>query len=237
MKRVLSLVLGTASALFIANAAYATGTATSGPIFQINGESIDTEDLNCSGGEGGKQICRGEELGFDGFSLQDWQFALDPDPSVIELFAIQNNSASAQSFVFSALLPVPAQGPQLSITGSVSGSITDVNGDGATLTDNGNPIYTSIIDGTFVETLLDPPQSYSAGAFGSQAIGPAGFAPTVFAGPVNTFIGVTIQFTLSPGDIVSFTSVFNVEPIPEPGTLLLLGSGILGLVAFGRRAA
>jgi hypothetical protein len=233
-KRLSSLLLG-ATALWIASVASATGTTALDPVFNINGNQIDNEALNCSGD--GKQICRGDELELGGFSLLDWQFALDPDPSVIQLFAIQNNTAAAQSFVFSALLPVPAQGPQLTISGSVGGSITDTNGDGATLTDNGSPIYTSIIDGAFVETLLDPPQSYSAGAFGSEVIGPAAFAPTLFAGPVNTFIGVTIQFTLSPGDIVSFTSVFNVEPIPEPGTLLLLGSGVLGLTAFGRRTA
>jgi hypothetical protein len=226
----------TASALWIADTATATGTTTNGPIFNINGQSIDRETLNCRSGDS-KQICTGEELEFDGGTLMDWQFALDPDPSVIELFAIQNNTAADQTYIFSALLPVPAQGPQLVLSGSVGGSVTDVNGDGATLTDNGNPIYTSILDGAFVQTLLDPPQSYTTGAFGSEVVGPASFGPIPFGGPVNNFIGVTIQFTLSAGDIASFTSVFNVEPIPEPGTLLLLGSGLVGLIGFSRRSA
>jgi len=153
---------------------------------------------------------------------------------VVLLFAIQNNTASAQSFVFDALLPIAPAGPSVTATGSVGGSITDANGDGVTLTDNGNPIYLSFIDGSRVDSLLDPPQSFSAGALGSATIGPASFGPTLIPDSADTSIGVRIQFTLSPGDLVSFTSVFNVRGVPEPGTLALIGAGLLGLARYGR---
>jgi hypothetical protein len=36
------------------------------------------------------------------------------------------------------------------------------------------------------------------------------------------------------GNILSVDSAKEVQPVPEPGTLVLLGSGLAGLVGFGR---
>ena len=36
---------------------------------------------------------------------------------------------------------------------------------------------------------------------------------------------------------LTLTSISDVAPVPEPGTVALLGAGLLGLVALRRRAA
>ena len=50
-----------------------------------------------------------------------------------------------------------------------------------------------------------------------------------------TDIAIQIKFTLTPGDQASFTSVFVVEPVPEPTTIGLVSLGLAGLALAGRR--
>jgi hypothetical protein len=100
-------------------------------------------------------------------------------------------------------------------------------------------MYEALIDGASVRTLLDSPQSFSTlAAFGSVSTGVNDYGiPTQESIGVATIanIALTIQFDLSPFDSASITSVFNVEPIPEPGTALLFGLGLVGLVVRTRR--
>lgn len=53
----------------------------------------------------------------------------------------------------------------------------------------------------------------------------------------NSSIGITLRFTLTPGDQASITSVFNIVAVPEPVTGALVGFGLLGLAVAGRKRA
>ena len=230
-----SLMAGVGVALLSAGAASATGVASAPPAIFLNGTDV-TAGLDCVTTES-TTSCAGQGLATDDFTLQQWDFNLNSDPSALVFFALQNNTAVEQIYVISTTVPIVAQGPQVVIQGSISGSVTDVNGDGASVLDDGSSMYSALIDGVNVATLLDPPQSVTAGAGLSNTIGPAAFGPALLAQAANSDIGLTIQFKLSPGDLVSFTSQFTINAIPEPGTLLLLGSGLIGMVTFGRRSS
>jgi len=102
---------------------------------------------------------------------------------------------------------------------AVGGSITF-----ATYFDNSNAAF-----GT--ATLLSDLGSFSGGAFSSTAYASLGSLSPAPAGPYSITLVTTVAHPAGTGKITSYNATVSV---PEPGTLLLLGSGMLGF-AFLRR--
>jgi len=166
-----------------------------------------------------------------------WDWTFNPDPFVTNNFTLTNLSGSTQTFTITSIANILPIGPASLTSGSIDGSITDIPlYGGATIsTVSGNALYTALIDGSTYQTLLDDPFSVTVpgSSGGSADVGPASFSNLL--GPaITNDIGIRIQFSLTPGDSVSFTSVFSVAAVPVPAAIWLFGSGLVGLIVIAR---
>lgn len=171
-----------------------------------------------------------------GFNMDSWSLSMDSDPFVTNNFTITNTSGSTQTYSLGTTLGVSPTIPLGAMLGSIGFSLTDNNGNGATMATSGVSIYRATIDGNVARTLWNPATSFTA-PFGSTASSTFFGFPTREAAPesIDTNIGLLITFSLTSGDSVAFTSNFDVVPVPVPAAVWLFGSGLLGLLGVSRR--
>jgi MYXO-CTERM domain-containing protein len=162
------------------------------------------------------------------------------DPSVNLSFNVFSGAIETTFTITSATVSFA------SITGaegrtSASVSITDLNGDGVTMHNSGgNPgAFSAFYNGAppggtvFHDLFSSPITTPIAGNTMTSAEDfPGGGSFANISGAV-TSISSRFQFTLSPNDMASGTSVFTVQQVPTPGAMALLGLG--GLIAARRR--
>ena len=170
----------------------------------------------------------------EAFFIESASLIVNEDPVVQANFSLQAGPSSGVFTVSSALVSFSTFG---GVTGSASAAvtITDFNGDGATLAPNGPSMYTSYYNGipgvgtTFAGLLsgdVVAPQFGSNNAFEDHNGG--GFWP--IAGSISN-ISSQWTFGLTAFDIAGGTSTFEV--VPAPASLALLGLG--GFSALRRR--
>jgi hypothetical protein len=147
-------------------------------------------------------------------------------------YTITNNTLTTNNYSVLITMPISPQILSGSKTGgSVQAGVTDNNGDGATLGQSGVlPLYTALIDGVAYQSLLPPgPTSVTVGSFLSGTLGPGQFGLPIPSQPgpnVLTSIGIRLDFSLTAGDSATFSSVFVVEPVPEPASIVLGSCGL-----------
>lgn len=185
---------------------------------------------------GGSYVLNGP-ITLTSFKINSWSSSYSNDPFVTNNLNVTNTTGSTQTFMVNVTSPVVPQAAPTQLSGSIGLTLTNGSSpSGATLgSSSPNAVYTALIDGASVQTLFNNPFTLScAAAFCSNSNNTSFGIPTpISGGAANTSIGITIQFTLSPGASAGVTSVFNV--VPEPATVALVGVGILALVSLGRR--
>lgn len=107
------------------------------------------------------------------------------------------------------------------------GGVTDGTVTYATYFDNSNAAF-----GT--GTLLSDLGSFSGGAFSGSAVASLSSLGTTPTGPYSLTMVTTVSNTAGAGKITSYNATVSV---PEPSTILLLGSGMLGFAFLRRRKA
>ena len=183
---------------------------------------------------------------FNGGAIWDlgWDLTVNQDPTIFGSLSLTNLTNTTRSFSLSLMLPItPAFSPSL-FGGSLSATVVDLNGDlSASLAPSSASasIYRGTIDGITVLSLFAANLSCVGSSSGCTASGSDDFGlpgPTLAGPAVTNSIATLLNFTLSPGDRVTFNSNFTVEPpaaVPLPAALPMLMASLGGLGAARRR--
>jgi len=196
--------------------------------------SLTQADFTCSPPSGTLSSCSANGLSAGGMNF-NIGFNVDTDPKLFATVDVLNTTGGTQQFT--ALFTVGGVGTSGISTvtsGGVSGGATDNTGDGATIAaPAGSAFYTALIDNAVHQTLYSDPFSFGFASppFDSQDFPTSTYGPQSGAAIVNS-VGLKLDFKLTGGDSASMAGTFEIKPVPEPGTALLLG---LGLVLMARR--
>lgn len=165
----------------------------------------------------------------------DWDLLIDEDPFVNANFAFTNNTGADNDFVVIIGASVQPIAPSSVMQGSISGSVGSGQPGSKTATfgaSAGDSVYTALIDGGAVQTLLD--DAFSVSTAFTTTFGTADFGiPSPIPGPsVASSLAIRHAFFLTAGDSATISSAFVVN-IPTPGAAVLFG--IAGLITLRRR--
>jgi hypothetical protein len=163
-------------------------------------------------------------------------FVTMSDPSITYGITAMNFGSTPAAFAFSFLLPMDAA-THVVAQASLSYSLTDSTMNGISLAPNTAVQTAALLPGAVGFSLLDNTGFTAAGGFpNSYVVGPFDTAPTLEAGGPYTSLGVDTAFTLSGNfDVVTLNGFAEVTPLPLPGAVWLLGSGLVGLIGLKRR--
>jgi hypothetical protein len=174
----------------------------------------------------------------------EWEVTGDPDPFLNAVFTITNLAPTPQDFTQTVSMPVTPINIATIMGGSVSLTVIDQtlnNGNPPSIgTDSAaNAMYTALVDGVPVQTLLNAPQSFVGTTNGTTAFGPADFGVPIPSAPgpspVTTDIEIELNSRVSAGDTAVLVATFVIEAVPEPAGFSLFGLGALALAGLGRR--
>ncbi|HVN40889.1 MAG TPA: PEP-CTERM sorting domain-containing protein [Myxococcota bacterium] len=197
--------------------------------------SLTQADFTCTQ-NGTLSSCSASGLSAGGLQF-DLGFSVDTDPKLFASVDVLNTTGGTLQFTatFTAT-GVGTSGIPTTTSGGVSGGATDNGGDTTTTlaAPTGSAFYTALIDNVTHQTLYADPYAFGPNVvpkFDSANFPTLSYGPQSGAAIVNS-AGIKLDFAITDQDSASMAGTFELKPIPEPGTALLLG---VGLVLIARR--
>jgi hypothetical protein len=172
---------------------------------------------------------------FANFLWTGGQLVTSPDPFVGFSFGVINQSNSLMTWNYDFQTPY-AGGPYALVQSVFGDVLIDTNFAG---TSTVTPVGSSYIMNTYDSGHLILPVEIGKGCTTvshvctSPDVGSIG--PLLFTSQASGILEVKGSFTITPGGQYTLTGRSAPLPVPEPGTLALFGSGILGLAGVLRR--
>jgi hypothetical protein len=149
------------------------------------------------------------------------------------LVTVINSSAVTQTFVINISASTDPQGTSALVSGSMSGTLMDQGGNGATFGMGGaTPGWSGLLGSTSVASMFTSAGSVVAQPYMTAQIPGQSFglsSPLTVATGIGSTAGIRLTFQLSAGDRVDLTTAFVVAPVPAPGVFALAAAaGIVG---------